>query len=75
MNKWDGKERRNDFANQDERDRLIRIDTNLENLIKSVECHVVADAKAFEKSDNKIGWLQKITFMGLGIIAFIKYFH
>lgn len=57
---------------QDERDLLIKIDVNLSNLIENVRVHVVADAKAFEKAETKIGLLQKIVFMGLGAFGLLQ---
>lgn len=84
---WDGKEKRlkvtpEKTQNGIDRDRLLeRIDANLENLIKSVDIHVAADSTAFkslndrmDKNDVKMGWVNKVIFLGIGGLAVLKFF-
>lgn len=73
MKNLDGQERREaENMSQEERDLLIRIDANLTHLTSEMKAHIIADSNAFEKINSKIGWLQKIVFMGLGALAILK---
>lgn len=60
---------------QEERDLLIRIDANLTNMTTTMNAHILADVNAFNEINSKIGWLQKIVFMGLGALALLKIFY
>ena len=71
---YDGQERRKGDMIQEERDLLIRIDTNLTNMTHTMDAHILTDASSFKEINNKIGWLQKIVFMGLGALALMKLF-
>ena len=65
---WDGNERRKQAMqmSQDDRDRFIRMDTNLENLTKSMTTHALDDKAAFKKHGEDIDWLKKLTYLGMG---------
>lgn len=67
-------ERRKSLMNEAERDLLIRIDQNLENHINNMENHIKDDRSNFKSVNERIGWLQKIVFMGLGALALLKLF-
>jgi len=72
---YEGIERRKDVnMSQEERDLLIRIDTNLSNLITNFNTHIQVDSLSFKEVNSKIGWLQKIAFMGLGALGLMKLF-
>lgn len=73
MKNWDGHERRkNGSMNHEERDLLIRIDSNLINLIGRFDNHVIDDKVAFKKNSDEIDFLKKITYMGLGILIVVN---
>ena len=72
MKSWDGNERRKDDMSQEERDLLIRIDTNLKNLVDKFTEHIDADNMNFSKQSIDIEWLKKTTYMGLGALIIIN---
>ena len=66
---WDGVDRRNKM---DDHDLLLRIDTNLNSLMKLHEDHLKEDKEIFSKHDNRLNFLEKMMYAGLGIITFIE---
>ncbi len=67
---WDGVERRK--MSGDERDLLIRIDTNLTNHIAVMATHVIDDNIKFNEVKKDLAFNNKILYGALGIIAFIE---
>lgn len=72
MEKYDGHERRK--MREEDHDLLTRVDTNLINYHALIQAHMLADEKSFKQIRSDVGWLQKITFMGLGALALLKIF-
>lgn len=67
--------------NQDDRDRFIRMEEKLDMAVEQMKhhrqdfkTHVSDDFKRFDRVDSKVGWLQKIIYMGLGALALLKIF-
>lgn len=60
--------------NQEERERLIRIDENMIHIKEWSTKHDLSDDSRFKEVKTQIGWMQKIIFMGIGIVFFIKLF-
>ena len=72
MTEWNGKERR--AMSSEDHDILIGIKSDTKHIVDTISKHIGDDKIAFEKIDTKIGWLQKIVFMGLGALALLKVF-
>lgn len=68
---YDGPERRH--VNPHDHDLLTRIDANLSNHISLVETHIQDDKTHFKKIDDDLGWIRKILYGGLGVIATIEF--
>lgn len=71
MTDWNGKERRE--MTSEDHDLLIGISGDVKHIVSKMNEHIIEDKVSFAKIRNEIGWLQKIIFMGLGAIAFLKW--
>ena len=74
MEEYEGKERRKNQMNmnQEDRDLLIRMDTNLTNLTLLMNNHIMDDRSVFKKQNDDIDWLKKITYMGMGMLIILN---
>lgn len=70
MKNWNGEERRK--MNQEERDILIRLDQNVTNLVKTLEIHIKSDFDCFKEQGGRIKVLERVIWMGFGVIGFIS---
>ena len=67
---WDGKNRRN--GGLIDHDLLNQIDTKLTILLNNFDKHMVDDKAIFEKHDNRIGKLERIYWIGIGVFIIIE---
>lgn len=72
MTPYIGEERRKNMDR--DHDLLTTINANLSTHMKAVEQHLLDDKEAFKAIENRIGWLQKIVFVGIGGLAVLKFF-
>lgn len=68
---WDGVNKRND--DKQDHDLLIRIDQNLENLIKIFHEHVLKDEDSFKKLEERANRLEKALWIAIGIILAVNF--
>ena len=73
MAKWDRTERRKSLMNQDERDLLIRIDQNVDNLINRFENHTETDVKTFGEHSDRLKILERAIWLGMGGLALLQF--
>ena len=57
----------------EEHDILIRVDTNIKNLMSRIDKHVEDDAKFHEKIEVRVKMVERIVFLGLGGLAVIQF--
>lgn len=67
---YSGNERR---QNRDDHDLLTRIDEKLDSFISEVKQHIEDDKIKFKELHDSVGWIHKILYMALGIVAFIEF--
>lgn len=71
---WDGNERRKMSEFDLQRDRLItEMHSDIKHLVKKFDDHAESDEKQFKKQGDNILWLQRVIYMGLGIVAFLQF--
>lgn len=59
---------------QEDHDILTRIDENMIHIKAWAEKHDALDDDRFKEVKAQVGWIQKMIYGVLGIIAFIKFF-
>lgn len=57
---------------QEERDLLIRIDTNLINLVREFKGHVLLDDERYKEIKNDDGFQNRVIWMGFGALAVLQ---
>lgn len=71
---WDGTERRkHNEMDLEIRDKIIESHSDIKNLVKSVDKHIVEDEVTFKEIKGQIQWLQRVTYAGLGALALLKF--
>ena len=68
---WDGKTDRRTNGLRDH-DLLNQIDTKLTILLENFDKHMVDDKATFEKHDSRIGRLEKVYWVGIGVFIIVE---
>ena len=73
MDIWDGKERRSDYMfNKDFYDKMMEMHNNIQHIAKWSESHNSQDDFRFKNLDNKIDWLFKSIYVGIGGLSVLQ---
>lgn len=70
---WDGKERRMSQFDSDIYQKIIETHTNVSNLVKTFDAHVILDDKRETEIKEKLDFHQKIVYGGVGIIVAVEF--
>lgn len=71
--KWDGVERRKVDKDWLDRDRLLSdIDANVKQMVKWAERHDVEDDTRFKAANDRIAWIEKVAWTGIGGLAVLN---
>jgi len=70
---WDGTEHRKGFRMELElRDKIIETHTDVRHIVDWAKAHDQSDNLKFEQANKRIGWIEKVAYMGIGGLALLN---